>query len=52
MGRLEASTHTADLILEGSFQQTNVDDIAQDLICHMKRRTILDKILGLLTQDE
>ena len=42
------STHTADLILEGTSQPLEVNDLTNDLIHHMKKCTTLDKVLGIL----
>ena len=46
-----ASSHTAELILEGNFQDESLDKISQDLINHMKKRTDLDTIEEELTQE-
>ena len=47
-----ASSHTAELILEGTWQSTEIDSISQDVISHMKARTTLDEIKDTLTVEE
>lgn len=47
-----ASTHTADLILEGSYHSSELSDMQTLLLKHMKRRTSLDSISAELTDDE
>jgi hypothetical protein len=47
-----ASTHQAELILEGNFHTDEIEQLAKDLQRHMRKRTDLDSIPGLLTIEE
>ena len=47
-----ASTHTADLILEGQWTHEDIDEVSQDVINHLKSRTKLDSIQDTLTINE
>ena len=47
-----ASTHTAELILEGNWQSDELDDMQQSLIDHMKARVTLDAIPAPITTEE
>lgn len=47
-----ASTHQAEIMLEGTFQDETIEELAQDLIRHMKKRTDLDEIEGKLMREE
>ncbi|KAL7574197.1 hypothetical protein ACA910_014872 [Epithemia clementina (nom. ined.)] len=48
-----ASTHVAELLLEGSFScPPDMDELTQLLLSHMRKRCNLDSIPGLLTRSE
>ena len=47
-----ASSHIAELILEGDFTDETLDELTQDLLWHMKRQTDLDTIKARLTVAE
>ena len=47
-----ASSHTADLILEGNWPTDEVDSVSQDVIKHMRARTELDSVEDTLTINE
>ena len=47
-----ASSHTADLILDGNLLDDSVSEIAQDLLKYMEKKTILDEVKAELTQEE
>ena len=47
-----ASTHTAELILEGSWQRPELDKMQQSLINHMKARVTLDAVPAPITVEE
>ena len=47
-----ASTHVADLLLEGNMDTSILDELAQDLAKFMKKKTTLDGIDGILTVSE
>lgn len=47
-----ASTHHAELILNGEYNTCDVDDIAEEFIKVMKKKTDLDTISDLLTVDD
>jgi hypothetical protein len=47
-----ASTHQANMILEGTFSDAEIEELAQDLVRHMKKRSGVDNIQGTLTVSE
>ena len=47
-----ASSHTSELILEGSWAPPEIDELSQSMINHMKSRVNLDSVPGGLTKDE
>lgn len=47
-----ASSHIADLILQGQFTSNEIDGSTQDLINHLKARTTLNNIPDILTKSE
>ena len=47
-----ASTHTAELILEGDWQSEELTDLQQCLINHMKARVALDTISSTISTEE
>ena len=47
-----ASTHTAELILEGDWQSEELDEMQQSLIDHMKARVTLEAIPAPITKEE
>ena len=47
-----ASTHEADLILEGEYENEEIQGIGKIFIEHMQRTTKLDSISGYLTENE
>ena len=47
-----ASTHTAELILNGTWQSTELDDLQQCLLRHMEKRTELDLMKDTISVDE
>ena len=47
-----ASTHVAELILEGNFNETQINGLTQEMISHMKKKTTLDKIPATITMEE
>ena len=46
------SSHISDLILDGTFQQPEVDYLTSELLQHMKRHASLDQIQDTLTTTE
>ena len=40
-----SSTHTAELILEGEYQDEHLNEITKEFVNYMKRKTTLDEIL-------
>ena len=47
-----ASSHTAELILEGAWESSELDELQQCLLRHMERRTELDTITDIITVEE
>ena len=47
-----ASTHVADLILEGQWNTEELDSVSQDVLRHMQARTNLDEIKDTITIEE
>jgi hypothetical protein len=47
-----ASTHQAELILEGNFTSDEISDLANDLQRHMQKRADLDSITDILSVEE
>ena len=47
-----AASHTADLILEGKFDNQGTTTLEQALTCHMQKRTDLDVIPNTITTAE
>ena len=47
-----ASTHTADLILDGEWTPEDTDAVSRDVLQHMKARTNLDSITDTITINE
>ena len=47
-----ASSHTSELILEGTFSPPDVDALTHELLPHMKRPALLDQIQDTLTTTE
>ena len=46
------SSHTSELILEGTFSPPDVDALTTELLRHMKQRAVLDQIQVILTSTE
>ena len=46
------STHTADLILEGSYDTQGLEDIAKEFVQNMKNKCELDSIPDVLNVAE
>ena len=47
-----ASSHTAELILEGNWEPPDIDELSQSMISHMKARVELDSVQGGFTKEE
>ena len=47
-----ASTHVAELLLEGTFDAGEIDSLTKDLLRHMEKRTSLDDIPDELTTEQ
>jgi hypothetical protein len=45
----QADTNAADLILEGAYDTTDLEDATTLLLCHCQRVTLLDTIPNLIT---